>query len=48
MYHKNFWTVEKIGRRIQLLMESQVAYRCTVTLPASARAKKFRGRGTLG
>ncbi|MBE2240473.1 MAG: alpha-mannosidase [Caldilineaceae bacterium] len=34
MYHKNFWTVEKIGRRIQLLTDSQVVYRRTVTLPA--------------
>jgi alpha-mannosidase len=34
VYHKNFWTVEKIGRRIQLLEESRVAYRRTVDLPA--------------
>ena len=33
MYHKTFWTAEKIGRRIKLLESSQVAYRQSVTLP---------------
>ena len=32
MYHKNFWTAEKIGRRIKLLEQSQVAYRLSVEL----------------
>jgi len=32
VYHKNFWTVEKIGRRIKLLEQSQVAYRQSVEL----------------
>jgi alpha-mannosidase len=34
MYHKTFWTAEKIGRRIKLLEDSQVVYRQSVTLPA--------------
>lgn len=33
MYHKTFWTAEKIGRRIKLLEGSRVAHRKTVTLP---------------
>jgi alpha-mannosidase len=33
MYHKTFWTVEKIGRRLKLLEGSRVAHRQTVTLP---------------
>lgn len=33
MYHKTFWTAEKIGRRLQLLEASQVVYRQSITLP---------------
>lgn len=33
MYHKTFWTAEKIGRRLQLLEASQVVYRRSVELP---------------
>ncbi|WP_298982485.1 alpha-mannosidase [Caldilinea sp.] len=34
MYHKIFWTAEKIARRLQLLEASQVVYRRSVELPA--------------
>ena len=47
VYHKNFWTVEKIGRRLSCSNESQVVYRRSVNCRHSA-TRTARQRALAG